>query len=499
MANTGKTIARLVAALLLAAVTSQFAVSCADNTVNTGTADTTAVTANVSDGGDTATERIYPDVPVRDFDGYTFRALYWMVGGWDWRRSKDIYAEEGNGDTIGEAVYKRNLAISEKYNVTFALDEVDAGSLNAKLHKNVVAGDDVYTIVCQKQNDMPDLITSGDLLNIYNIPYIDLEKPWWDQNSIKDYSIVGKLYYVSSDITINDKDGTAAMAFAKQAAIDYNLPDLYAMAREGTWTVENFYNTYKGVARDLNGDSKMDEEDYWGVLGGRDVLTTFFSGSGAKIISKDENDVPYISVMNDRNAAVLERLFEITTESDVFYNHHVMGTDDAQFQDLFEEGHGLYHWIRLDSISDMRASETDFGVLPIPKWDEAQDRYYSIVSVYTSSLMSVPSITQDLERTGILLEALAAESKYTLMPAYYDVALKTKYSRDDESSEMLDIIIGNRIFDLGELLNPGGMRELILNISMQKTFKFTSNYAKMEKSAVKAIDKLLTALDKLPD
>jgi hypothetical protein len=493
-----KLILRLLAVLILVAVTCQFAVSCADNEASNTPSNTDAVASN-DESSDGETERLYPDVPIRDFEGYVFRALYWTVGGWDWRRSKDIYAEEGTGDTIGDAVYKRNLTISENYNVKFELEEIDAGQLNNRLRQNTQAGDDVYTIVCQVQTSMADLIMSGALYNMFNIPYIDLSKPWWDQNSVKDYSFANKLYIVSSDITINDKDGTAAMAFAKQAAIDNNVPNLYEMVLNGTWTVENFYNSYKGVARDLNGDSKMDEEDFWGVLGGRDLLTTFFSGSGAKILSKDENDMPYLSVMSDRNMAVLERLFDLCAESDTFYNHHTMGTDDAQFQDLFEEGHGLYHWIRLDSVSDMRASETDFGILPIPKWDEAQERHYSVVSVYTSSLMSVPSITQDFERTGILLEALAAESKYTLMPAYYDVALKTKFTRDEESSAMLDIIINNRIFDLGDLLNPGGMREQILQINMVKTFKFASTYTKAEKAAVKALDKLIDQIEKLPD
>ena len=385
MNSTPKSLVRLIAILLLSSIVCQFAVSCADSPSTGAVADTNA---DAGSDGSESTDRLYADVPVVNYDGYVFRALYWMVAGWDWRRSKDIVAEEGSGDVIQDAVYRRNLVISEKYNVKFEIDETDEGALNNKLRQNIMAGDDIYTIVCQKQTSVADLITHGDLLNIFNIPYLDLDKPWWDKNSINDYSIAGRLYLIASDITINDKDGTAAMAFAKKAAADNNLPDLYSMVREGTWTVENFYNTYKNVARDLNGDSKMDESDYWGVLGGRDVLTTFFSGAGSRIVAKDEYDMPYISVMNDRNAVILQRLYELSTEADVFYNHHVMGTDDAQFQDLFENGHGLYHWIRFDSISDILSSETDFGVLPIPKWEESHERYYSVVSIYTSSLLS---------------------------------------------------------------------------------------------------------------
>ena len=129
-------------------------------------------------------------------------------------------------------------------------------------------------------------------------------------------------------------------------------------------------STYKNVARDENGDGTMNEEDFYGFLGGRDVALTFFQGGGARLISKDENDIPYISFSSDRNFALAQRIYDLITKTDIFYDHHAMGTDDAQYQKLFENGHGLYFWMRMDAVSSMRASETDFGIIPIPKYTE---------------------------------------------------------------------------------------------------------------------------------
>jgi hypothetical protein len=459
----------------------------------------TSTDTTTADTVEETTDRLYADVPTQDFGGYTFNALYWFNSGWPWRNSKDIYAEEASGDTIADAVYTRNLAISEKYNVKFELTEKSYDQLGSVLTKCVKAGDDVYTIVCQVQGSALTMITSGDLYDISQIPYVNLENPWWDQNSVSGYSIAHRVYLVASDITINDKDGTAAIAFNKQAATDNQLPDLYAMVRDGSWTIDNMYDTYKNVARDVNGDSKMNEEDFYGFIGGRDVPATFFQGGGAMIISKDADDIPFISFKSDQNFSLAQRLFELVKQTDIFYDHHIMGTDDAAYQKLFEENHGLYFWMRLDAVSDMRSSETEFGILPIPKYTEDQDSYHCVVSVHTSSLMSVPVVTQNFERTGILLEALAAESKYTLMHAYYDVALKTKYSRDDESSEMLDIIFANRVFDLGELINPGGVRDLILYMSDKKSYDIASAYAKIEKTAAKQLDKTVTKIEDLAE
>ena len=53
----------------------------------------------------------------------------------------------------------------------------------------------------------------------------------------------------------------------------------------------------------------------------------------------------------------------------------------------------------------------------------------------------------DLEFVGIVTELMSAKSYEMVRPAVYDVALKTKIARDDESAEMLDIILDSMIFE----------------------------------------------------
>ena len=66
-----------------------------------------------------------------------------------------------------------------------------------------------------------------------------------------------------------------------------------------------------------------------------------------------------------------------------------------------------------------------------------------------------------------MVEALAAESMYTLTPAYYDIALERKYMRDEESREMLDIILSSRIVDLDIIFNWGGSYSLFETITQK--------------------------------
>ena len=58
---------------------------------------------------------------------------------------------------------------------------------------------------------------------------------------------------------------------------------------------------------------------------------------------------------------------------------------------------------------------------------------------------------------GTVVEALAMKSKELVTPEFYEVQLKGRDARDDESAAMLDIIYASRCFDLGVCYNWGGI------------------------------------------
>jgi len=139
-----------------------------------------------------------------------------------------------------------------------------------------------------------------------------------------------------------------------------------------------------------------------------------------------------------------------------------------------------------------RGMESDFGILPLPKYDENQDNYYSVVNPYTGALLGVPKSADDFERVSVILEALAAEGKYTLQPAYYDVVLQRKYTRDEESGEMLDLIFGSRVYDVGAVYAFGGVFLDFIALCNRSNRDIVSYYDKksaaMEKAIVKIVD-----------
>ncbi|MHC1694799.1 MAG: hypothetical protein AB9835_05945 [Eubacteriales bacterium] len=342
------------------------------------------------------------------------------------------------------------------------------------------------------------LLTAGYFADLNTVPNLDFEKPWWDQNSVKGLSVGGKLFLVASDINIMDKNATVALVFNKQLAKDYAVPNMYELVKNNEWTFDKFIEIMKLVSKDLNGDGLMDQNDLYGLIGEDSVAPTFMHAGGGRFASKDANDLPVIAFGTERTFSVCMKIFDIIYDKDHYFSKDTLKSDqDNTTLNMFINNQGLFRWTSLVNMPSLRQMEVDFGILPLPKYETSQESYGHTVSIHSTGFISVPISAPDMDRTGVILEALSAESMYTVIPAYYDVTLKTKFARDDESSEMLDIIFSSRVFDLGEIYGFGGMNEALLRIAATKNRDIASLFEKKEVAMQKDIDKLIKKVQEM--
>ncbi len=498
---------RIPSALLCLLLSAGALIGCADAAAPSAdqqTPDTAHLTQETTDtAAATEEERLTPELPEADFGGYDFRVLHWEPGdnGWESRAVVDIDAEAENGEAINDAVFRRNSAVEERCNITISLDLQD--SAHAKFKKAAMSGDDTYSLVHLTVGDATGMVSNGYYYNIRELPHVDLTKPWYDPNSIEALDYKGKLYMISTDITTEEKNATTTLLFNKQMAQQFDLPDMYEMVLDGTWTFDRMQEMYRGVSADVNGDGKMTLDDRWGFLGARDFAGCLYISGGGTYVSRDASGDLYDSFPSEYNITLVQKIQAIMCDEDNFYNHHsgtkqAPETDDYEYRMLFHDGKGLFYWARFDDVLVLRAMDADFGILPIPKYNEQQASYLSLVSPYTSSLMSVPISISDPDRTGYIIEALAAESKYTLQPAYYEKALKGISLRDSESEDMLDIIFDNRVYDFGFIFDIGGWRtQLEQNIAISLNKPVASQYEKSKTKIEKALNKLVEKLEEL--
>lgn len=258
----------------------------------------------------------------------------------------------------------------------------------------------------------------------------------------------------------------------------------------------------KGVTKDLDGNGILDHLDQYGFATTMDTVNGLFYSGGLSIVTKNTDDIPEYTLMQNPNTfGVLTGMFDIMRSND----YTLISVDWAKVNPLthlivqaaFEENRALFYAEVMQCVIRLRQMDTDFGVIPLPKYNEEQEGYYTNVHNWASEAAVIPASVSDPERSGIILESLAMESKKYLTPAYYEIALKGKFIRDEESSEMLDIIFSGRKADLGYVDNIGGIISDITSRIQGKKTDFVSALEKKEAKALNDIKKSIEAYELL--
>lgn len=464
------------------------AFGCANNASETTETTTAAETTAAAETGEV---ELKPDLPDIKFEGEDFVFIVRGPTFVEWQ-SQDVFVEEQNGEPVNDAVYIRNVYLEETYNIK--IKEFQATDPGNQAKKSISAGSNDYQVVMANTSETATLASQNLLYNLHEIPNMDLTKPWWDQRSVTQLSIGGKLYFCTGDLSIMANDATWIQMFNKKMIVDYSLESPYDLVNNGKWTIDKMVEMGRAVASDIDGDGTMKWDiDQYGFVTHESSCEGFFFGSGCNIIAKDENDLPYLNMSNERVITVIERATPMISDKTLVVNGSVQALAPvAQMQPVFESGRSLFYGEVMQCIIRLRAMEIDFGVIPFPKLDEDQAEYNHFIHL-TACMLSVPLSNPDTDKTGILLEAMAAKSKYTLQKAYYDVCLEGKFMRDEESTGMLDIILKTRNYDIGYIYNWGNLFTSFRTCITKGDTDFASKYAKAEPAAIKAMDKTVAA------
>ncbi len=466
--------------------------SCGDQPAGNNPSD--KQTGGVESKETTAAKEEEPTVAMLDtlldanYNGYEFKTL---LNDQD-ERFVDIMTEgEETGDTMNDLVYRRNAAVEEKYNIKISGESDEYGKVNEKLKKTVQAGMYEYDLYFSNSYAI-SLASEGFLYLLNDLPNLDLTKPWWDQASLNSLSVGGKMYLATGDVSPTSLLTSSCLVFNKNlfAANDMEYP--YQMAADGKWTIDRLIEMTKGISRDMNGDGKMvyGEDLYSFSSWMCDSPYSLFYGSGGALSRKTDDDIPEIYIDMDKTTAIYEKMYQIIVENESYFV-----TDAAQYQTTYENfanGNAYFCEITLMKIDDfLRDMKDDYGILPMPKWNEEQPTYLSCVNSAGGQVV-VPNNPEDAERTGMIFEALGAAAYDMITPSLFDVITKTKNVRDEESADMVELIIRQRVFDpmYTSLITGFDWAQGMLK---DKKTDVASTLAKQQKAMEKAMEKLVKA------
>ena len=447
------------------------------------------------------TARALPDVPTIDCGGHEFKILTFAEQGNPVHDHPDLtWREENMGEILNDAVYERNMAIEERFNVKIM--EIHSTDSANDLRKAVTSQSDMYDLVGQRMVLAYGPITNGYYMNLHALPNLDLAKPWYIQSSVENLTVGGKLFTVYSEMLVSPYCAAAAIVFNKKLHSEHGLPDPYQMVRDGEWTIDALYDMCKVGSKDLNGDGAMTyEDDQWGFMTPTDAMAGFLFGGGGSMGSFQSDGSFEFRLASEKSVSILDKAFQILYDKNLTINMHAVNHGKSSINTAMDimwiDGRAAFAWTRIGNIRLWREMDIPFGILPMPKYDAAQEKYCSVITPWQAMGTCIPVTATDIDRTTIILEAISAESRYTLQPAYFEVTLKMKQARDEESAEMLEYIFGNTVIDAAMTYNFGGMAEGFLNLGWAYNPNIQSFYEKCLPSAERDIEKLIEFIGNL--
>ena len=438
-------------------------VACANSSVdNNGEATTTTQASQNNDApADTTTSSQATDAPETteyvdddldsslNFGGEEFSLLYWDDSSYE-----EFYSEGINGVLVNDAIYTRNAAVEDRLGIKFKFigehgNEYNEAPFAGKVSNSISAGDHAYDLIGAYSYTAGLCASQGLLYDLSDVAYLDFDKPWWPDMLINQATINNKIYFVSGDISANAIYMMYVTFFNKEILENYKLEDPYALVEQGKWTIDKQFEMASSVYEDLNGSGAKDSGDRCGLYIYTLHFDSFLWGSNVFIVDSLQNDVKFSDDFLGEKTVNLQSKI-----SDFVYNNQggLLVTDKNDAPTYFGNGFSLFWNDRCCRAIDYAGKTLSYGILPIAKYDEAQQSHVTIMG-NPFSLYALPKDSQNADMAGAVIECMASESYRTVTPALYEESFKYKYSQDDVSAKMFDIARGTVVFDLARIFS----------------------------------------------
>ena len=419
----------------------------------------------------------------------------------------EVYAENGTVDkdggssqVINDAVYERNSLFEDRCKLVFKTIQKPAAAVTTSVQNEASAPTGDFQMIDHRLGDSATLATSGYLYDFYGLG-VDLSGEWWDSGTAE-FVLAGGVYFMSGSLNFADDGVTYVLIFNKDMQKTYSntVPNPYQTARDGEWTLEYFNTVIQGVSAD-NGDGKWNEMDTYGFITTWEYGNTFFIGSDLRYINNTNEDGEITLFLSDK--AQMEKALTVLELSQAIYHNNNASFMTPPGQEpigltAFQENRGLFYGEVVRNLTQLtKEMKTEFGIMPVPKYDKSQAFYRTWTHASGSTFSVTSAIPGDKAETmGQIVQAYAILSHQTVKPAYYDIMLTSRNVHDADSADMMDLMFANRIYEMSFYFNTFSFFDLFKTATNDNSDTFSSNYTAQAKTFDR---KLKTVLRKLSE
>ncbi|MBQ7835928.1 MAG: hypothetical protein IJ389_01595 [Clostridia bacterium] len=437
-----------------------------------------------------------------------------------------IDSEAMNGGKINDAVFLRNDAVQQKYVVNIVEDAQVNSDPAVLLQQYIMSGDFTFDVVYGWGYKLGSCITENYFADFNNLETADFTQEYWSPSTIEDLTVGDRLYLSQNEISMNVLDWASFLFYNKTLAEnirieseEFGFGSPYDMVDNGTWTYDKFLGMIQAASQDTDGDSKITRNDIFGLLDGNGLGTGSLQNCGIYYTKETESGYE-LTLMSEKTLEI------VTMVEDIYSNDRYVkdfediwneeGSDATGFADqwqyarsFFARDHALFCGgsANITSEDAFRNMESEYGVLPFPKYDQTQEKYNSTLDS-NASLFALPSTirtdmsTASFERTSHILDYMAFKSHEILLPAYYEEVLKGQRMDDESDHRMLDIIRNNVHYEFASMMLADSQGNSPISDTVTDMFKkpsmarstYDRNVNKMENALDTFYDKVM-ALD----
>lgn len=467
----------LLAMLMIASLLA----SCGDG--NTETTVDTTTTDVVTESVETETELTH-GLSGYDFGGEDYVSLVRT------EKLTHFTAEEYTGEALNDAVYNRNTLVTDEFNVALSFVDVvsDRTTFNNTISASILAQDQAYDLI------VPDYWwgaeVNGWFFNLNAIDVLALDEPWWcggwNEAALIDGMLPGAVGWYTLDMISNMNAIFFNKNLYEASGLDgaFGLDGLYNTVREGDWTWDLYTKLCTAATQDLDGDGVMTDKDQYGSISGLQSGRAILWSLGMELCQKESDGSLTPTLSTEKN-------YDIFKKALAFYEDSGNGYELSG--NLFMGDQVMFNMSAIGSAAGFRDMESDFGILPYPKYDESSE-YRN--RNYGSSYFAIPITARNTELSAVILEAQNFYSYRDVRPTYYDTVLKAKASRDEDTCEMMDLVLETCYIDpffiYGTVLNA--VADIPFSLVESGKDTYMSRMESLAKSVDTSLDKLVEAL-----
>ncbi len=413
-----------------------------------------------------------------------------------------------------DAIHYRNIDVETRLGVSIKTVEQDgvfgaaATAWNERLSAAVLTNSGDYDGAAFYLSTGSPLAKDGIFFNLCDLEkdyggYLEFSKPWWNQTLVDELGIFGTLFFAGGSLTISQV-ANGYCVFFNRDMFNERFPDesdstLYQMVRDGKWTADAMANYVSQVWTDVNSNGVVDDGDIVGTVstamtgGEGSGFDAWIPAMGLKLTETNMFGEVEIALLNSKTVPAYEKMRKIFGSNP----GTLLTTSTEGSETTMPNGNVLFINGKLDYGAGMRESKVNYGVLPLPKYDEEQENYATGFGNIASAIAICSNLRfERAEMVSAVLELLAAESYKQVIPVYYGTILQGQYSREQADAEMYDRILDSFVFSFGYAYSSqslGGLGAIFRNLS--PSFDIQNHIDSKKETWETNLEALLTALE----